>query len=68
MIFHTNNGKYNNLTMSDEIIERITSFKFLGLMLNTNLSWDVHTGHVSPLFKRLGLLKINAIKSSEALL
>ena len=49
---------YPNLTMNDEIIEKVTSFNFLGLMLSANLSWDVHTGHVSRNVSRaIGVIK-----------
>ena len=60
MIFHTNHRKfvYPNLTMNDEIIERVTSFNFLGLMLSANLSWDVHTSHISRKVSRaIGVIK-----------
>ena len=60
MIFHTNHRKfvYPNLAMNDEIIERVTSFNFLGLMLSANLSWDVHTGHISRKVSRaIGVIK-----------
>ena len=49
MVFHTSNDlvRYPNLLINERPIERVTQFNFLGLILQTNMSWSMHTDHIS---------------------
>ena len=44
MVFHTNqrNVTYPNLVINNTIIERVSHFNFLGIMLSYNMTWDAH--------------------------
>ena len=45
--------------MKDTTIERVTSFKLLGLWVDDNLKWNMNTNHViKKAAKRLYLLKV----------
>lgn len=59
MIFHKKNSTPLNieLKIDDLVIERVRTFKFLGLMLNENLDWDDHYCMVkSRVSKSIGIL------------
>ena len=49
MVFHTSNRlvRYPNLLINGRPIERVTQFNFLGLILQSNMSWSMHTNHIS---------------------
>ena len=49
MVFHTSNRlvRYPNLLINGRPIERVTQFNFLGLILQSNMSWSMHTDHIS---------------------
>ena len=38
---------YPELQINDNNIERVTLFKFLGLIFESNLSWNKHINHIS---------------------
>ena len=44
MVFHT---RYQNLLINGRPIERVTHFNFLCLILQSNMSWSMHTDHIS---------------------
>ena len=45
--------------MEDTTIERVTTFKLLGLWVDDNLKWNTHTNHIiKKAAKRLYLLKV----------
>ena len=45
MVFHTSNRlvRYPNLLINGRPIERVTQFNFLCLILQSNMSWSMHT-------------------------
>ena len=47
--FHTSNRfvRYPNLLINWRSIERVTQFHFLCLIPQTNMSWSMHTNHIS---------------------
>lgn len=48
----------NSYKINDIVIEKVTSFKYLGVILTSDLSWAAHIEHVTnKAFKKLGLLK-----------
>ena len=48
-----------HIKVEDTIIERVTSFKLLGLWVDDNLKWNTNTNHiVRKAVKRLQLLKV----------
>ena len=49
MVFHTRNKsvKYTSLLINGKLIERVTEFNFLGLILESNMSWNLHIIHIS---------------------
>ena len=59
MVFHTNqrNVIYPNLVINNSIIERVSHFNFLGIMLSYNMTWDAHINHISKkISKAIGIL------------
>ena len=48
MVFHTSNRlvRYPNLLINGRPIERVTQFNFLGLILQSIMSWSMHTNRV----------------------
>ena len=59
MVFHTNqrNVTYPNLVINNSIIERVSHFNFLGIMLSYNMIWDAHIYHISKrISKAIGFL------------
>ena len=63
MIFHSTRRKmelYNSLTikMNNQIIKRVKSFNFLGIILNEHLTWTDHVAHLSQkITPVIGLLR-----------
>ena len=59
MVFHTSNRliRYPNLLINGRPIERVTQFNFLGLILQSNMSWSMHTDHISlKVSKAIGII------------
>ena len=59
MVFHTKqrNVTYPNLVINNSIIERVSHFNFLGIMLSYNMTWDAHINHTSKkISKAIGIL------------
>lgn len=50
--------KYNlNIKINNKILEAVEKFKFLGLMINSKLTWDDHIRSISGLISRgIGIL------------
>ena len=49
MVFHTSkrNVIYSNLKVNNSNIERVTQFKFLGVILHSHMTWNKHINHIS---------------------
>ena len=49
MVFHLHKKvvTYPDLQLNGNKIERVTQFNFLGLILQSNLSWNKHVNHIS---------------------
>ena len=59
MVFHTHNRSvsYPDLQINGNKIERVTEFNFLGLVLQSNLSWNKHINHISlKISKAIGII------------
>ena len=59
MVFHTSNRlvRYPNLLINGRLIERVKQFNFLGLILQLNMSWSMHTNHISlKVSKAIGII------------
>ena len=59
MVFHISNRlvRYPNLLINGRPIERVTQFNFLGLILQSNMSWSMHTDHISlKVSKAIGII------------
>ena len=59
MVFHTSNRSvtYPVLQIDRKPIERVAQFIFLGLILQSNLTWSKHINHVSlKISKTIGIL------------
>ena len=59
MVSHTSNRlvRYPNLLINGRSIERVTQFNFLGLILQSNMSWSMHTNHISlKVSKAIGII------------
>ena len=59
MVFHTRNKsvRYPSLKINGKLIERVTQFNFLGLILESNMSWYLHINHISVrILKSIGIL------------
>ena len=59
MVFHTRNKsvRYPSLKINGKLIERVTQFNFLGLILESNMSWHLHINHISlKISKAIGIL------------
>ena len=64
MVFHTHNRSvsYPDHQINGNKIERVTEFNFLGLVLQSSLSWNKHINHISlKVSKAIGI--INRLKS-----
>ena len=55
MVFHTAQRKvtYPSLKINNVSIEQVNQFNFLGLILNSNLSFTAHTQHISLKISRI---------------
>ena len=49
MVFHTSNKivNYPKLKINDNVIERVQSFNYLGLLVHYNITWSKHIEKVS---------------------
>ena len=59
MVFHAHKKsvRYPEPQINGNNIERITQFNFLGLILESNLSWNKHINHISlKMSKTIGIL------------
>ena len=59
MVFHMHNKSvsYPDLQINGNKIERVTEFNFLGLVLQSNLSWSKHINHISlKVSKAIGII------------
>ena len=59
MVFHMHNKSvsYPDLQINGNKIERVTEFNFLGLVLQSNLSWNKHINHISlKVSKAIGII------------
>ena len=59
MVLLTNqrNVTYPNLVINNSIIERVSNFNFLGIMLSYNMIWDAHINHIAKkISKAIGIL------------
>ena len=59
MVFHTSNRlvRYPNLLINGRPIARVIQFNFLGLILQSNMSWSMHTDHISlKVSKAIGII------------
>ena len=59
MVFHLHKEvvTYPDLQLNGNKIERVTQFNFLGLILQSNLSWNKHVNHISlKMSKTIGIL------------
>ena len=59
MVFHTRNKsvRYPSLKINGNLIERVTQFNFLDLILESNMSWNLHINHISlKISKAIGIL------------
>lgn len=55
MVFHTPQKivNYPVLKINDIVIERVTDFNFLGLVLNAQLNWSSHIRHITTKISRV---------------
>ena len=71
MCFHTSNRTviYPNLKINNSTIDRVTDFKFLGLIISSNLKWNKHIDHVSiKVSKVIGIMfRLKCILPSDVL-
>ena len=60
ILFRTKNKRCtitDNITFGDQIIERVTSTRFLGVIINESLSWAEHITHISKkISKGIGII------------
>ena len=59
MVFHASKKSviYPELQINGNNIERVTQFNFLGLILESNLSWNKHINHISlKMSEAIGIL------------
>ena len=71
MCFHTSNRTviYPNLKINNSTIDRVTDFKFFGLIISSNLKWNKHINHVSiKVSKVIGIMfRLKCILPSDVL-
>ena len=48
MVFHTSKSNmiYPNLKVNNNIIERVTEFNILGVILHFHMTWNKHINHI----------------------
>ena len=59
MVFQTSNRlvRYPNLLINGRPIEKVTQFNFLSLILQSNISWSMHTNYISlKVSKAIGII------------
>ena len=59
MVFHTRNKsvKYPNLLINSKLFKRVIQFQFLGLILESNMSWNMHNNQISlKISEAIGIL------------
>ena len=59
MVFHTSkkNVIYPNLKVNNNNIERVIEFNFLGVILNSHMTWNKHVNHISiKIARSIGIL------------
>ena len=58
---------YRDLQLNGNKIERVTQFNVLGLILQSNLSWNKHVNHISlKVSKTIGILyRLKSVYSVE---
>ena len=55
MIFKNKHNKPNlhfRKEIDDKHIERVEVTKFLGILIDNNLSWKAHTNHITKIFSK----------------
>ena len=71
MCFHTSNRTviYPSLKINNSTIDRVTDFKFLELIISSNLKWNKHIDHVSiKVSKVIGIMfRLKCILPSDVL-
>ena len=71
MCFHTSNKTvtYPKLKINNVTIDRVNDFKFLGLIISSNLKWNKHINHISiKVSKVIGILfRLRTILPSDVL-
>ena len=69
--FHTSNKIviYPKLKINNFTIDRVTDFKFLGLIISSNLKWNKHSDHISiKVSKVIGIMfRLKSIVPSDVL-
>ena len=58
MIFHSRQKKLKNneipiIKINDELVEHVTQFKFIGCLLDSNLTWTPHNNYVANKLARV---------------
>ena len=71
MVFHTAQKRvdYPVIKLNNVVIERVSQFNFLGVILNSRLKWDKHIAHISLKFSRVScvLFRLKHIYLQEVL-
>ena len=71
MCFHTSNKTvtYPKLKINNVTIDRVNDFKFLGLIISSNLKWNKHINHISiKVSKVIGIMfRLRTILPSDVL-
>ena len=71
MCFHTSNKTvtYPKLKINSVTIDRVNDFKFLGLIISSNLKWNKHINHISiKVSKVIGIMfRLRTILPSDVL-
>ena len=67
---HNRSVSYPDLQINGNKIERVTEFNFLGLVLQSKLSWNEHINHISlKVSKVIGIIhKLKSVYPFSALL
>ena len=68
MIFHSKQNKLSadeipSIKINDMPIERVTEFKFLGVLIDSNLTWSPHCNYIANKLSRIcGVVGISRLK------
>ena len=67
---HNKSVSYPDLQINGNKIERVTEFNFLGLVLQSNVSWNKHINHISlKVSKAIGIIhRLNSVYPLSVLL